>query len=65
MNLIVTMAQIEKARVSVQPLHGLDIKRAMAGPSTKDDLDIPESVGLPTQPPASSLSARLRGRRKL
>ncbi|XP_020254437.1 uncharacterized protein LOC109831513 [Asparagus officinalis] len=51
---------IEKTRVSVQPLHGLDMKRAMAGPSMKVDLDIPESIGLPAAAPASSLSSRLR-----
>lgn len=51
---------IKKDKVKVQPLHELDIKRAIAGPSTKVDLDIPESVGLPTPPPAPSLSSRLR-----
>ncbi|MQM18663.1 hypothetical protein Taro_051660 [Colocasia esculenta] len=60
---------IEKARVEVQQPHGLDIKRAIAGPATKVDLDIPESVGLQT--PAPSLSrlrdsdSAKRGKRKL
>lgn len=63
---------IKKGRVNVQTLYGLDIKRAMAGPSTNVDLDIPESIGLPTPPPAASMSTRLRdsdpgkrGKRKL
>lgn len=58
--------------MNVQTLYGLDMKRARAGPSTKVDLDIPESIGLPTPPPASSLATRLRdsdpgkrGKRKL
>ncbi|XP_008777742.2 sister chromatid cohesion protein SCC4 isoform X1 [Phoenix dactylifera] len=50
---------IEKARIKVLPLHELAIKRAIAGPSTKADLDIPESIDLPTPPPAA-LSSRLR-----
>lgn len=49
---------IEKARIKVQPLHGLDIKRAIAGTSSRADLDIPESVGLPT--PSAAKMSRLR-----
>ncbi|XP_072979158.1 sister chromatid cohesion protein SCC4 [Typha angustifolia] len=50
---------IEKDRIKVRPLHEIAIKRASAGPSTKVDLDIPESIGLPTPQPVG-LSSRLR-----
>uniref|UniRef100_A0A1D1Z995 MAU2 chromatid cohesion factor n=1 Tax=Anthurium amnicola TaxID=1678845 RepID=A0A1D1Z995_9ARAE len=59
---------IEKARFKVQQPLGLDIKRAVAGPAMKVDLDIPESVGLQTPAPSSSrlrdLDSSKRGRRK-
>ncbi|WOL14418.1 hypothetical protein Cni_G23198 [Canna indica] len=51
---------IERARVKVQPLHEQAIKKAIAGPSAKVDLDIPESVGLPMPQPAAAFSSRLR-----
>ncbi|KAL4587868.1 hypothetical protein LXL04_000743 [Taraxacum kok-saghyz] len=46
---------IEKAKFEVERLNESDIKRAIAGPSMRVDLDIPESVGLlsPAQPPLS------------
>ncbi|PSS14160.1 MAU2 chromatid cohesion factor like [Actinidia chinensis var. chinensis] len=44
---------IDKVRTEVHQLHEHDIKRAMAGPSMRVDLDIPESVGLSTPTPAS------------
>ncbi|KAJ0988952.1 hypothetical protein J5N97_007308 [Dioscorea zingiberensis] len=47
---------IEKARIKVQQFHGHDIRRAAAGPSTKIDLDIPESIGLPMPPPLAMSS---------
>ncbi|XP_068648061.1 sister chromatid cohesion protein SCC4 [Aristolochia californica] len=47
---------IEKVRVLAHRPNELDIKRAIAGPSTRADLDIPESVGLFTPPPAPFLS---------
>ncbi|XP_077239230.1 tetratricopeptide repeat (TPR)-like superfamily protein [Tasmannia lanceolata] len=50
---------IDKVRIEVWQLHELGIKRAIAGPSMKVDLDIPESVGLSTPSPAPS-SSRLR-----
>lgn len=50
---------IEKARVKVHQIPGLDIRRAVTGPSTKVDLDIPESIGLSKTPPLS-ISYRLR-----
>ncbi|GFS38233.1 tetratricopeptide repeat (TPR)-like superfamily protein [Actinidia rufa] len=37
---------IDKVRTEVHQLHEHDIKRAMAGPSMRVNLDIPESVGL-------------------
>ncbi|XP_058075252.1 sister chromatid cohesion protein SCC4 isoform X2 [Magnolia sinica] len=62
---------IDKSRIQVKQLHELDIKRAVAGPSTKVNLDIPESVGLSTPSPALT-SARLcdidtgrRGKKKI
>ena len=48
--------QIEKVMVKVQPLHEVAIRKAIAGPSAKVDLDIPESVGLPFPQPAASAS---------
>ncbi|XP_023731008.1 sister chromatid cohesion protein SCC4 isoform X2 [Lactuca sativa] len=45
---------IEKAKFQVQRLNEVDIKRAIAGPSMKVDLDIPESVGLSSPAPAPS-----------
>ncbi|KAK1271747.1 hypothetical protein QJS04_geneDACA022639 [Acorus gramineus] len=60
---------VDKVRIEAQPPHVMDLKRATAGPS-KVDLDIPESIGLPNQPPAPL--SRLRevdygrsGKRKL
>ncbi|CAL9778278.1 unnamed protein product [Musa acuminata subsp. burmannicoides] len=47
---------IEKVMVKVQPLHEVAIRKAIAGPSAKVDLDIPESVGLPLPHPAASAS---------
>ncbi|XP_020111906.1 uncharacterized protein LOC109726609, partial [Ananas comosus] len=56
---LVVGKHIEKARFKAQPLHEVAMKRAIAGPSTKVDLDIPESVGLPAPQPVASAS-RLR-----
>ncbi|KAL5974879.1 hypothetical protein ACLOJK_031552 [Asimina triloba] len=50
---------IDTRRIQVKQLHEIDMKRAIAGPSTKVNLDIPESVGLFTPPPTLT-SARLR-----
>lgn len=62
---------IDKLKLEVHQLNELDIKRALAGPSMKVNLDIPESVGLSTPPPMPS-STRLmdldigrRGKRKV
>ncbi|GFY99477.1 tetratricopeptide repeat (TPR)-like superfamily protein [Actinidia rufa] len=44
---------IDKVRTEVHQLHEHDIKRSMAGPSMRVNLDIPESVGLSTPAPAS------------
>ncbi|PSR95002.1 MAU2 chromatid cohesion factor like [Actinidia chinensis var. chinensis] len=44
---------IDKVRTEVHQLHEHDIKRAMAGPSMRVNLDIPESVGLSSPAPAS------------
>ncbi|GFZ13390.1 tetratricopeptide repeat (TPR)-like superfamily protein [Actinidia rufa] len=44
---------IDKVRTEVHQLHEHDIKRAMAGPSMRVNLDIPESVGLSSPTPAS------------
>ena len=63
--------QIEKVRLEVRQLHELDVKRAVAGPSMRVSLDIPESVGLLTPSPAPSssrlvdLDTRRRGKRKI
>lgn len=45
---------IEKAKFQVKRLNEIDIKRAIAGPSMKVDLDIPESIGLSSSTPRSS-----------
>lgn len=46
---------IERVRFEVPQLHELEIKRAMAGPSVGvNNLDIPESIGLPAQAPVPS-----------
>lgn len=46
---------IERVRFEVPQLHELEIKRAMAGPSMGvNNLDIPESIGLPAQAPVPS-----------
>ncbi|XP_057473656.1 sister chromatid cohesion protein SCC4 [Actinidia eriantha] len=44
---------IDKVRTEVHQLHEHDIKRAVAGPSMRVNLDIPESVGLLSPTPAS------------
>lgn len=61
---------IEKARLEVCRLNELDIKRAIAGPSMRVDLDIPESIGLTAAMPAPSsrlmdLDIGRRGKRKV
>ncbi|XP_057961584.1 sister chromatid cohesion protein SCC4 isoform X2 [Malania oleifera] len=62
---------IDKVRLEVEQLHEVDIKRAMAGPSMRVNLDIPESIGLSTPLPAPSssrlvdLDSRRRGKRIL
>ncbi|XXG76874.1 hypothetical protein AAC387_Pa08g1145 [Persea americana] len=43
---------IQRVKIEVRQLHENDIKRAIAGPSAKVDLDIPESIGLSTPSPA-------------
>ncbi|XXG76872.1 hypothetical protein AAC387_Pa08g1145 [Persea americana] len=62
---------IQRVKIEVRQLHENDIKRAIAGPSAKVDLDIPESIGLSTPSPALT-STRLydidssrRGKKKL
>ncbi|KAF8397065.1 hypothetical protein HHK36_018703 [Tetracentron sinense] len=62
---------IDKVKIEARQLHELDIKRAIAGPSMRVNLDIPESVGLSTPLPAPS-SSRLvdidtgrRGKKKI
>ncbi|KAK9115976.1 hypothetical protein Sjap_014923 [Stephania japonica] len=62
---------IEKSKIKVQQLHEVDIKRAIAGPSMKVNLDIPESIGLST-PSSAPTTSRLvdidsgrRGKKKL
>ncbi|MFS7987186.1 putative tetratricopeptide-like helical domain superfamily, chromatid cohesion factor MAU2 [Helianthus anomalus] len=45
---------IEKTKFQVRRLNETDIKRAIAGPSMKVDLDIPESVGLSSSAPRPS-----------
>lgn len=60
---------IEKGRIKVQSLHGVDIRRATGVPANAD-LEIPESVGLkaPAPSPASRLidldSVKRAGRKK-
>lgn len=49
------LVKIQRAKIEVQQLHEHDIKRAIAGPSAKVDLDIPESIGLST--PSSVLTS--------
>ncbi|KAK6145193.1 hypothetical protein DH2020_022013 [Rehmannia glutinosa] len=49
---------IDKVKLQVHQLNEHDMKRAIAGPSKRVDLDIPESVGLSTPQPIRS-SARL------
>ncbi|KAF5751296.1 hypothetical protein HS088_TW02G00309 [Tripterygium wilfordii] len=62
---------IEEARVQVQQLNDITIKRAMEGQSMRINLDIPESVGLfaPAPPLSSSrladLDTRRRGKKKI
>uniref|UniRef100_A0A5B7BD42 Sister chromatid cohesion protein SCC4 n=1 Tax=Davidia involucrata TaxID=16924 RepID=A0A5B7BD42_DAVIN len=61
---------IDKVKFEVHHLHELDIKRAMAGPSMRVNLDIPESVGLATPSPAPSsrlidLDIGRRGKKKI
>lgn len=63
--------QIDKVKLEVQPLHEVDIKRAIAGPSMGVNLDIPESIGLSAPLPGSSTSRLVdfdigrRGKRKV
>ncbi|KVI03704.1 sister chromatid cohesion protein SCC4 isoform X2 [Cynara cardunculus var. scolymus] len=45
---------IEKSKFQVRRLNEVDIKRAIAGPSTRVDLDIPESIGLSSSTPQPS-----------
>lgn len=45
---------IEKSKFQVRRLNEVDIKRAIAGPSTGVDLDIPESIGLSSSTPGPS-----------
>ncbi|KAA8543620.1 hypothetical protein F0562_021634 [Nyssa sinensis] len=61
---------IDKVKFEVHQLHELDIKRAMAGPSMRVNLDIPESVGLVTPSPTTSsrfmdLDIGRRGKKKI
>ncbi|KAF3454772.1 hypothetical protein FNV43_RR05220 [Rhamnella rubrinervis] len=62
---------IDKVKLEVQPLHEVDIKRAIAGPSMGVNLDIPESIGLSAPLPGSSTSRLVdfdigrRGKRKV
>ncbi|KAK7276148.1 hypothetical protein RIF29_17281 [Crotalaria pallida] len=62
---------IDKARFEVPQLYELDMKRAMAGPTMGENLDIPESVGLsaPLPPQSSSrlvdIGSRRRGKRRI
>lgn len=62
---------IERAKVEVHKLNEFDIKRGIAGPSMRVNLDIPESVGLSTPspiPPSSrlmDLDIGRRGKRKV
>ncbi|KAK7385639.1 hypothetical protein VNO78_31390 [Psophocarpus tetragonolobus] len=62
---------IDKVRFEIRQLNGLDIKRAMAGPSMGVNLDIPESIGLgaPLPAPSSSrlvdIDTRRRGKRRI
>lgn len=49
---------IDKAKIKVHQLSDIDIKRATAGPSMNDDLDIPESIGI-SGPSQISSSSRL------
>ncbi|KAF8765974.1 hypothetical protein HU200_008016 [Digitaria exilis] len=56
---------VEKSRIQIQPLHDTSRRQSeMTGPTANGDLDIPESVGLPTtQPSLKRLVDQGSGRR--
>ncbi|XP_059659915.1 sister chromatid cohesion protein SCC4 [Cornus florida] len=61
---------IDQVKIEVHRQHELESKRAMASPSMRVNLDIPESVGLSNQSPAPSsrlmdLDIGRRGKRKI
>lgn len=62
---------VGKVKLEVQKQHEIDMKRVIAGPSMRLDLDIPESVGLSAPAPVHSSSRLIdletgrRGKRKI